>query len=71
MNVASSMAVALAERVEKSGGPKAGLVAWRTVASNAPIGDVRARAALGHPLRDRRPRSRRALGADGFVGVRR
>ncbi len=46
MNVASSMAVAIAERVEKSGGPKAGLVAWRTVASNAPIGDVRARALL-------------------------
>lgn len=46
MNVASSMAVALAERVEKSGGPKAGLVAWRTLAGNAGVREVRARALL-------------------------
>lgn len=46
MNVASSMALALAERVEKSAGPKAGLVAWKALANNSGPGDTRARALL-------------------------
>jgi hypothetical protein len=46
MNVASSMAIALAERVEKSAGPKAGLLAWKTLADTSSPGDTRARALL-------------------------
>ena len=40
------MAVALAERVEKTGGPKAGLLAWKTLADTSSPGDTRARALL-------------------------
>lgn len=47
MSVASSLAIAVAERVERSGGARAGLVAWRTLASNATGGEVRGRALLG------------------------
>lgn len=46
MNVASSMAIALAERVEKTAGPKAGLLAWKTLADNSAPGDTRSRALL-------------------------
>jgi hypothetical protein len=46
MNVASSMAIALAERVEKSAGPKAGLLAWKTLADTSGPGVTRARALL-------------------------
>lgn len=46
MNVASSMAIALAERVEKSAGPKAGLLAWKTLADTSGPGDTRSRALL-------------------------
>jgi hypothetical protein len=46
MNVATSMALALAERVEKSAGPKAGLLAWKTLAETTGPGDTRSRALL-------------------------
>lgn len=46
MNVASSMAIALAERVERSAGPKAGLLAWKTLADTSGPGDTRSRALL-------------------------
>lgn len=46
MNVASSMAIALAERVEKSAGPTAGLLAWKTLADTSGPGDTRTRALL-------------------------
>ena len=46
MSVTGSVAIALAERVERTGGPRAGLVAWRTLASNASDGDTRGRALM-------------------------
>lgn len=46
MNVAASMAIALAERVEKSAGPKAGLLAWKTLADTSGPGETRTRALL-------------------------
>jgi hypothetical protein len=46
MNLASAMAVAVAERVERTGGPRAGLVAWKTLAGGATDADVRGRALL-------------------------
>jgi hypothetical protein len=46
VNLASSMAIALAERVEKSAGPKAGLLAWKTLADTSSPGDTRSRALL-------------------------
>ena len=46
MNVAASMALAVAERVERTGGARAGLVAWKTLAGNATDVDLRARALL-------------------------
>ncbi len=46
MNVAASVALAVAERVERTGGPRAGLVAWRTLASNAADAEVRGKAIL-------------------------
>jgi hypothetical protein len=46
MSVAASVALAVAERVERTGGPRAGLVAWRTLAGNAADGEVRGRALL-------------------------
>lgn len=47
MNVAASVALAVAERVERTGGPRAGLVAWRTLASSrATDSEVRGKALL-------------------------
>lgn len=46
MSVAGNVAVAVAERVEKTGGPKAGLVAWKTLAQNSAAAEVRGRAIL-------------------------
>lgn len=45
MSVAASVALAVAERVERTGGARAGLVAWRTLAGTAE-GEVRAKALL-------------------------
>jgi tetratricopeptide (TPR) repeat protein len=46
MNVAASVALAVAERVERTGGPRAGLVAWKALAANATDPDLRGRALL-------------------------
>ncbi|MBX3201923.1 MAG: hypothetical protein KF894_27555 [Labilithrix sp.] len=46
MSVAASVALAVAERVERTGGARAGLVAWRTLAQSASDVEVRARAIL-------------------------
>src|SRR5262245_2781938 len=50
MSVASSLALAMAERVAESvetkGGPRAGLVAWKALAGNASDTETRARALL-------------------------
>lgn len=46
MAIAGSVAIALAERVEKSGGPRAGLVAWRALAANASDAETRAKALI-------------------------
>ncbi|MBX3230805.1 MAG: hypothetical protein KIT84_01200 [Labilithrix sp.] len=46
MTVAGSVAIALAERVERTGGPRAGLVAWRALASNASDAETRAKALM-------------------------
>lgn len=45
MSVSASIALAVAERVERSGGPRAGLVAWRALAATAE-GETRAKAIL-------------------------
>jgi hypothetical protein len=44
MSVAGSLALAVAERVERTAGTRAGLVAWRTLAGNAADAEVRGRA---------------------------
>ena len=46
MSVAASVALAVAERVERTGGPRAGLVAWKTLAGNTTDGEVRGKALL-------------------------
>jgi len=46
VSVTGSVAIALAERVERTGGPRAGLVAWRALASNAADGDTRGKALI-------------------------
>lgn len=46
MGLASSVAIAAAERVERTGGPRAGLAVWRTVAENAVDPSVKAAALL-------------------------
>lgn len=46
MNVASSVAIGLAERVERTGGPRAGLVAWRTLANGSTNPEVRGKALI-------------------------
>jgi hypothetical protein len=46
MSVTGSVALAVAERVERTGGPRAGLVAWRTLASNSTDVEVRGKALL-------------------------
>lgn len=46
MSVAASVALAVAQRVERTGGPRAGLVAWKTLAGNATDGEVRGKAVL-------------------------
>ena len=46
MNVAASVAIAVAERVERTGGPRAGLVAWKTLAGNTADGQARGKAIL-------------------------
>lgn len=47
MSLASDVAVAAAERVERSAGPGAGLKVWRRLASNATSAELRGRAVLG------------------------
>ncbi|MBX3207952.1 MAG: hypothetical protein KF764_23095 [Labilithrix sp.] len=44
MSVTASVVLAVAERVERTGGARAGLVAWRTLAGNAADAEVRGRA---------------------------
>lgn len=46
MSVAASVALAVAERVERTGGARAGLVAWRTLAQGAADAEVRGKAIL-------------------------
>src|SRR5262245_31715136 len=46
MSIAASAALAVAERVERTGGPRAGLVAWKTLASNTADADVRGRSSF-------------------------
>src|SRR5262249_37057234 len=46
MSIAASVALAVAERVERTGGARAGLVAWRTLAGNASDAGVRGKALL-------------------------
>jgi len=46
MNVAASVALALAERVERTGGPRAGLMTWKTLAATTADGEVRGKALL-------------------------
>ncbi|HVJ90706.1 MAG TPA: hypothetical protein VM580_12950, partial [Labilithrix sp.] len=46
MSLAVSLAVKVAERVERTAGPRAGLVSWRTLAGNASDGEVRGKAIL-------------------------
>ena len=46
MSLAASVALAVAEKVERTGGPRAGLVAWKTLAGNAADGEVRGKALL-------------------------
>lgn len=62
MNVASSLAVAVAERVERTGGPRAGLVAWKTLAGNSADGEIRGKALLAAL------RCAVALREDGAIG---
>lgn len=59
---AGSVAIALAARVERTGGLEAGLLAWRTLAGNARPGEVRARALL------EALRCAAALGDDAALG---
>jgi hypothetical protein len=47
LSVTGSIALAACERVEKSGGPRAGLVAWRALATNAADTETRAKALMG------------------------
>jgi hypothetical protein len=46
MSIAGSIAIAVAERVERTGGPRAGLVAWKTLAGNTADAEVRGTALL-------------------------
>jgi hypothetical protein len=46
MSVASSVAIAVAERVERTGGPRAGLVAWRALANKSTDGETRGKALI-------------------------
>ncbi len=62
MNVASSLAVAVAERVERTGGPRAGLVAWKALAGNSTDGEIRGKALLAAL------RCAVALREDGAIG---
>ena len=47
MSLTADIAVAAAERLERSAGSAAGLAVWRRLASNTPAPDLRARAILG------------------------